>query len=335
MLDKIQFYLQGSLLMKQIYTDFPQGITTIDTGLLRPGFTASHLIVEQTDAALIDVGPAATSSAILAALQHKQIAPAQVRYLLVTHVHLDHAGAVGTLIQHFPNAQVVVHPRGVRHLTAPERLIAGATAVYGAENLRALFGDTLSVPSDRVSEAADGQIVTLAGRPLLIRHTDGHARHHFCVVDERSQSVFTGDTFGVSFREFETTRGPFIYPTTTPVQFDPDAMHAAIEQILSYQPANLYLAHFGRVTAPRQLAAALHARIDQFVAIMRGVTASGEARQSLVFQQLERLLLDQIKSHGCTLPDAQICDLLRPDLQLNAMGLAVWQDRLLGKAKDS
>lgn len=321
-------------MIHQIYDDLSFGITTIDTGLVRPGFDASHLIVDNGEAAFVDVGPASTHQRLLETLHDKQIAPEQVRYLLVTHVHLDHAGAAGTLLPHFPNAQVVVHPKGARHLIAPERLLSGATAVYGAERLRSLFGEMLPIPPERIFESSDGMTLPLGTRQLLIHHTNGHARHHYCVIDECSQGIFTGDTFGVSYRDFDTALGQFIFPATTPVQFEPDEMHAAIERLLAYQPQCLYLAHFGRVTDVPRLAEELHRRIDLFVALAHGIQCAQEERSQALTQQMEHLLINQLKAHGCTLEEPRLRTLLLPDVALNVMGLEVWLDRMAGKNKE-
>ncbi len=186
--------------MTEFYTDLDDGITTIDTGLVRPGFAASHLIVERAEAAFVDVGSAVHCSRLLHTLEQRKIAPEQVRYIVVTHVHFDHAGSAGTLVKHFPNAQVVVHPKGARHLINPEKLMAGAAAVYGEETLLSVFGRMIPVPAEKVLQPGDNDALDLAGRRLLIRHTNGHARHHLCVIDERSQGIFTGDTFGLSYR---------------------------------------------------------------------------------------------------------------------------------------
>ena len=319
--------------MNTLYTDIAHSITTIDTGLIRPGFTASHLIVEKDEAAFVDVGPAVQCSTLLRTLEQKQIAPEQVRYIIVTHVHFDHAGSVGTLVKHFPDAQVVVHPKGARHLINPEKLMAGAAAVYGEEKLLSIFGEMIAVPAEKVVQPEDNGILDLAGRRLLIRHTNGHARHHLCVVDERSQGIFTGDTFGLSYREFDTEQGYFIFPATAPVQFEPDAMRASLDLLLGYQPERLYLTHFGRVTDVAQLGARLHRAIEQFVEFAQSVLTSGAERHQAIYNGIERLMLSELAAHGCTLPPEKICALLRPDLELDVMGLEVWLDRLRKRQK--
>jgi glyoxylase-like metal-dependent hydrolase (beta-lactamase superfamily II) len=319
------------LFMIVSYIDLPHGITTIDTGFVRPGFTASHLIVERDEAAFVDIGPATQCRALLETLRRKQIAAEQVRYVIVTHVHLDHAGSAGTLLPHFPNAQVVVHPKGARHLINPEKLMAGATAVYGEKKLNTLFGEMVPVPQDRILQPEDDSVLDLAGRSLLIRHTNGHARHHICIVDERSRGIFTGDTFGLSYREFDTKHGHFIFPATAPVQFEPEAMQASIQLLMEYQPESLYLTHFGQVNDVPRLAERLQRMIECFADIARNVTTNGKERHQVLRRRLEDLFFSELEAHECALPPERILDLLGTDLALNTMGIEVWLDRLKKK----
>jgi glyoxylase-like metal-dependent hydrolase (beta-lactamase superfamily II) len=313
--------------MEAYYIDLPFGITTIDTGFIRPGFTASHLIVENGQAAFVDVGPTATLPVLLAVLQQKQIPREDVRYAIVTHVHLDHAGGAGKLLRELPNAQLVVHPNGARHVIAPQRLIAGATAVYGAETMQTLFGDMLPVPENRVIQARHEWSLDLNGRRLLFLHTAGHARHHICVVDERSQGIFTGDTFGLSYREFDTVQGPFILPATAPVQFEPDELHASIDLLLSYHPTSLYLTHFGLVTDVTRLAKDLHEWIAQLVELAQGVKTSGPERHQDLMHQVEDVLMKRLQAHEYSRAREHVLALLKTDLELDVQGLEVWLDR--------
>src|SRR5688572_17100318 len=170
------------------------GIVTIDTGFHRPVFDAAYLVIENGRAAFIDCGTQHSIPALLGALARHGLTPAEVDWLILTHVHLDHAGGAGALMQRLPNARLVVHPRGAAHMIDPSRLVAGATAVYGEQEMARSYGDILAVPAERVDEAPDGHVVDLAGRPLLCLDTPGHARHHYVVHDRRSDSFFTGDT---------------------------------------------------------------------------------------------------------------------------------------------
>jgi len=308
------------------FTHHAAAITTIDTGFQRPGLVASHLIVEGDRAALVDVGVAPTLGRVLAALDDRGIARDHVDLVLVTHVHLDHAGAAGVLMRELPNARLVVHPRGARHMIDPSKLIAGATAVYGEAQMRAEFGDILPVPAERVMEAGDGTVMELNGRELLILDTPGHAKHHYCVYDARSRGFFTGDTFGLSYRPFDSDRGAFAFPTTTPVQFDPEAMHASIERLLSFNPECMFLTHFGRVEAPARLAEQLHRHIDGLVALALSVQDRGEDRERLLVQSLGDYVVDAVAEHGCSLGRDEVLALMRMDIALNAQGLVCWLD---------
>ncbi len=302
------------------------GIHTIDTGFHRPRFDASHLIVEHGRAAFVDVGTNHSVPRLLAALAAQGLAPAAVEYVILTHVHLDHAGGAGALLRHLPNARVVVHPRGVRHMVDPTQLLAGASAVYGTEEVRRSYGDLVPIPPERIDTAHDGHVVTLAGRELVCLDTPGHARHHLSVWDERSRAFFPGDTFGLSYREFDSARGAFVLPTTTPVQFEPEALHASIERMLEYRPRQMFLTHYGRVTEPARLAAELHEQIEAMVAIARA-HAGDPQRHARLTADLAHLYTSRARAHGCDLDAARVRELLAMDIELNAQGLAVWLDR--------
>jgi hypothetical protein len=147
------------------------------------------------------------------------------------------------------------------------------------------------------------------------------------VVDERSQGIFSGDTFGLSYREFDTKQGPFIFPTTSPARFEPDQMHASINLLLQYQPTSIYLTHFGRVTDVARLADDLHECLDQFVTLAQKVEAHGHERHDKLLHNIENLLFTRLHAHGCTLDRDGMLAVLRPDVQLNTQGLEVWLDR--------
>lgn len=305
-----------------IHTDLPERIRCIDTLYQRPGLAACYLLESAGEAAVIDTGTAHSVPLIMQQLEAWQLAPAQVRYVIPTHVHLDHAGGAGQLMRQLPEARLVVHPFGARHLIDPTKLIAGATHVYGEEPFKRLYGSLLPVPAERVLEAPDGLILELGRRRLLCLDTPGHARHHICIHDDRSNGIFSGDTFGLSYREFDTAQGPFILPTSTPVQFDPEAWHASIERLLEFAPTAIYLTHFGGVAEPRRLAARLRRGIDDFVDIARRAHELDSIRQGLLDWTLEKL-----SAHGCHQTPAEIEALLGMDLDLNAQGLKIWLDR--------
>ena len=307
------------------YTDLPDAVSCIDTLYQRPGLAACYLIESAGEAAFIDTGTAHTAAGLLELLAQKGIAPGQVKYVIPTHVHLDHAGGSGQLMQLLPSAQLVVHPLGARHLIDPSKLIAGATAVYGEENFKKLYGELLPVAAKRVVEAADGLTLALGGRRLHCLDTPGHARHHLCVYDEQSHGIFTGDTFGLSYREFDTAKGAFILPTTTPVQFEPEAWHASLDRLLGVNPDCLFLTHFGRLTEPRRLADALHQGLEDYVAI--ACRADPDRRNLEIKAGLLDWTLAGLNAHGCRLSNEEIQRLLAMDLELNTQGLEIWLDR--------
>lgn len=306
------------------------GIHTIDTGFERPAFDASHLIVEGGRAAFVDTGTNSSVTRLLAALAEHGLAPHAVDWVILTHVHLDHAGGAGALMRELPTARLVVHPRGARHMIDPAALVAGAVGVYGAENVAATYGTVLPVPQERVVAAADGFVADLAGRPLLCLDTPGHAKHHLCIWDARSRAFFTGDTFGLSYREFDTARGAFIIASSTPVQFDPDAMRASIGRLLGYEPQAMYLTHYGRVGDVRRLAQDLERWIGRMVAIARAAQAEPD-RHSAVCAALGDAYVAAARDHGCALSEAQVRQLLAIDIELNAQGLGIWLDAQSGR----
>jgi len=312
-------------------------IHTVDAGYLRPGLASIHFIVQAGHVALVDTGTQHSVPHILATLAELGLGPEAVDYVIATHVHLDHAGAAGALLACCLNARLVVHPKGARHLIDPTKLIAGSLAVYGEVLFHQLYGDIVPAPAERVIEADDGHQIDFHGRILSFIDTPGHARHHFCIHDSASNSIFTGDTFGISYREFDVgdheNARPFIFPTTTPVQFEPEALHTSIDRLMALHPTAAYLTHYGRVTDLPRLAANLHTLIDEFVRLTRALEGTGEARHNALKIAIEQCLLDAARAHGCTLATEYMRELLAGDVELNTQGLLVWRDRPIDPAR--
>jgi glyoxylase-like metal-dependent hydrolase (beta-lactamase superfamily II) len=302
------------------------GIQVIDTGFHRPMFDASFLITERGRAAFVDTGTNHSVPRLLGALAAAGLTPDAVDFVIATHVHLDHAGGAGLLMRHLPAAKLVVHPLGARHLIDPSRLIASARRVYGDEEVARSYADVLRVAPERVLRSTDEMVLDLAGRPLKFLDTPGHARHHHCIWDERSRGFFTGDTFGLSYREFDTTAGAWIMPTTTPIQFEPEAMRRSVGRMVAYQPERMYLTHFAGVTNVPRLARLLLEQMDAMVELARSLP-NDAARHASMARGFGEIHLKSLRMHGCPLPDAQILDLLALDLELNAQGMAVWLNR--------
>ena len=308
------------------WRDYNNGIIAFDAGYVRPILAAIHMIIDDGRVAFVDTGSNDALPNVLAALEKVGLGPEAVDYVILTHIHLDHAGGAGTLMQAFPNAKLVVHPRGSRHMAEPSKLVAGVTAVYGQEYVEKVYGDILPIPAERIIDAHEGLTLQLGGRELLCIDTPGHAKHHICVVDQKSGGIFTGDMFGLSYREFDVEGRMFIFPTTTPTQFDPAEMHASIDRLMSYQPNAMYLTHYGQVTDLAAKAADLHRRLDALVAIAEADAAPSGTRHATIKQGVTDYLVGEIRAHGCTLPDATILDVLATDLELNTQGIEFWMD---------
>lgn len=311
--------------MPELIDHFDHGISAIDTHYVRPGLDASHLIVDAGRAAFVDTGSSHSVPHLLAALDELNIRRDQVDYVLLTHVHLDHAGGAGALMQALPNARAVIHPRGVRHLVDPQKLIAGSIAVYGEERFKKLYGEIVPIAEDRVIVGEEGQRVSVGNRQLELLHTPGHALHHYCIFDPTARAIFSGDTFGISYREFDTAQGAFIFPTTTPVHFDPVALHASIDRLVALQPRAIYLTHYAEVREIQRLAADLHQAIDAFVDIAKRNQAR-EGRSARIREEMFAWLQQGLRNHGVTFTDEELHASLDTDIDLNSQGLEFWLD---------
>jgi glyoxylase-like metal-dependent hydrolase (beta-lactamase superfamily II) len=303
------------------------GVHAIDTGFHRPRFDAAYLVVQDGRAAFIDTGTNHAVPRLLEALEALGLARDAVDHVIPTHVHLDHAGGAGLLMRELPAATLVVHPRGARHMIDPTVLYAGALAVYGQAEMDRSYGQLVPIDASRVVQTHDGMVLELAGRPLRFLDTPGHARHHHCVWDTITRGWFTGDTFGLSYREFDNAAGePWILPTSTPVQFDPPALRASIGRLMAADPACVYATHYGRLAGVPRLASMLLSQIDAMVAIAQSLRGAPDRHEALK-AALGTLYRDRLREHGCTLSDERIDDLLALDVELNAQGIEVWLDR--------
>lgn len=309
--------------------DLGYGITCIDTLQERPGLACCYLVERAGQYAFVETGTAHGVPRLLALLASRGIAREQVRYVIPTHVHLDHAGGAGLLMRELPAAQLVAHPRGARHLIDPSKLIAGAEAVYGKAAVQQMYGEIAPIPEARVIVAGDEYRLPLGDGELRFIDTPGHARHHFSIWDETSRGFFTGDTFGLSYREFDGPSGPFLLPTTTPVQFEPEAWFATLERYLSFAPQRMFLTHYGMVENVTRLAGDLREGLQRYVTIATALRESEQRHQRLL-AALGDDALAALKRLGSPVTEAQAHALLEFDLELNAQGLEVWLDKAQG-----
>ena len=306
--------------------DYDNGVSAIDSVYDRRMQTAIHLMVEKGRAAIIDTGTANAVPYVLKALEAKGVAPEQVDYVFLTHVHLDHAGGAGQLMARFPNARLTAHPRGARHMIDPSRLVAATVEIYGEEAMRRTYGEVLPVPKERVLETPDGATLSLGGRELLFLDAPGHARHHVVIRDSVTGHFFAGDNFGLSYRELDQGGRQYVFPTSSPSQFDPPELHRTIDRMLSYRPQALYLAHFGRLTAPTALAGDLHRLIDAHAALGERHRNAGPERKRLLMEGVTSLLLEEKARQNWRLPSEKLLEVFALDIELNAQGLESWLD---------
>lgn len=288
---------------------------------------ASHLIVDSGRAAFVDTGTNDSVPLLLDALQQQELDPGDVDYVFLTHVHLDHAGGAGALMQALPNARCVVHPRGATHMINPEKLMRGTEAVYGVEQTHAVYGELVPIDAERCIIAGDEQNFELGSRTVRTLHTEGHALHHYCLHDLRAQSVFTGDSFGVSYREFDTSSGAFIFPTSTPTHFDPVAAHATVDRIVALEPKQLFLTHYSRVTGVQRLAEDMHQCLDAYSELAMAEIDSDDP-YTPIYTAMRALLEARLGAHGWRGDHEAMHSLLEVDIVLNAKGLVSWLRRL-------
>jgi len=301
-----------------LFDRLDHGVCVVDTGFLRPRFDAAYLLVEDGQAAFIDTGTNHSVPRLLQALAAQGLEPADVRWVIVTHVHLDHAGGAGLLLSRLPNARLVVHPRGARHMVAPGQLWAGVCQVYGEEVARSDYGELVPVPQERVVVAEDGFVLSLGGRPLRFLDTPGHAKHHHCIWDEASAGCFTGDTLGISYEVLRPAGVHYALPSTTPVQFDPLALRTSIDRVLALRPGRVYLTHYGAVEDVAQQAELVLAQSDAMVTLAR-TTPAPQLRDAL-----RELYWHEARRRGLPMERSDFVDLSAMDVELNAQGLEVW-----------
>jgi glyoxylase-like metal-dependent hydrolase (beta-lactamase superfamily II) len=229
-------------------------------------------------------------------------------------------------MQALPNARCAIHPRGARHLVDPAKLVTGSIAVYGEERYRALYGEIVPIDESRVFVAEDGARIALGGRELELIHTPGHSLHHYCIVDAANELIFSGDTFGLSYRDFDVDGRAFIIPTTTPVHFDPEALCRSVDRLMAYRPRSIFLTHYAEVTELERLARELKERVLAFADLglhCRDATdRAGKLRHGMF-----AMMSAWLDAHGFPRDDARRHWLLDDDVELNCQGIEVWLDR--------
>ena len=287
--------------------------------------TAAYIIKGEKNV-IIETGPSPSNQQILKALQSLQIKPAQIDAILVTHIHLDHAGGAGLLMKQCPNATLFVHQRGRDHLINPNRLISSARAVY-ADLFESYFDPILPIEEQRIKSYQEMEDFELgAGRKLEILNTPGHALHHVVIYDPESNGIFSGDAAGIYFRSlYEQHSIHFAVPSTSPTQFDPKSMEDSLRQMISLNPEKIYFTHFGMVKPA----------IPQLQMVLGLITFFGEEcvkyyQENRSLEQLTRLikntLYTRLEKLGVSRNSPVIAS-LDLDIMLNAQGVVAYVKR--------
>ena len=312
------------------------GIHIIDTHYLdRAEIVAAYLIVEGDRAAFVDNNTNDAVPRLLAALEEQGLTREQVDYLIITHVHLDHAGGTSKLAQACPNATVVAHPRAAPHVIDPSKLVASASAVYGEDEFKRLYGTIEPVAEDRVQVMEDEQTLRFGSRELRFLHTRGHANHHFCIVDSASGAIFAGDAFGLVYPALQA-EGTFAFPSTSPTDFEPELARESVRRLVEEKPSCIYVTHFGAVTDIETASG----QLIRFLGFAERLRDDAEA-SDLPDEELEAYCCPRLYDYFAGLldgggnlgRDAGTWSQVKMDLVLNAQGIAFAASKRRRKAR--
>ncbi|MFC7062927.1 MBL fold metallo-hydrolase [Halobacillus seohaensis] len=291
-------------------------IDGFDLGM--PGRTGTYVIQEE-QLTVVETGPSPSVPFVLAGLKDLTLDPKDVRYLILTHIHLDHAGGAGVLMKEFPNAQVIVHKKGERHMANPSRLIAGARAVYG-ENFDELFDPILPIAEEKLIVKEDGDILKIGSDCTLeFLDTPGHASHHLGIYDPVSNGMFTGDTAGIRYHQTQDYGLTFYLPSTSPNQFDPEAMRQSIGRFKEMNLSQIFFGHFGKSEEPEVALNQVLDWIPAFVDAGEKALANGEGMNGIK-SRLQEKVAAYLKEFNIP-DDHEVYKILKLDFEVCAMGL--------------
>jgi len=299
------------------------GISVIDSEYYSKDFAAIYLLKQKNKVIIIETGTNYSVPNVKEALSQIGLSFSDVSYVIPTHVHLDHAGGAGLLMMQCQNAALVVHPRGARHLIDPSKLVAGAKAVYGENKFKEYYGEIFPIDANRVIQADDNFILDFDGRELRFIDTPGHARHHFCIWDKATKSMFTGDTFGISYRDLDHQDELYILPSTSPVQFDPEALIQSINRIMEFKPERVCLTHFSAIKPTKKATNKLIESIH-FVSNLAIKYADKNDSESIIYKKMMDYFLEGLNEIGFQNND-YAKDRLSLDVLINTQGLIYWQ----------
>ncbi len=286
------------------------GVEQIDTLLGGWEGVNSVFLVSAERPCLVETGPQRDAGRVIAALQRRGVGPEDLAWIVLSHIHLDHGGGVGELAAHFPRAQVVCHPRGLRHLASPERLVEAASRVYG-ERMDSLYGGMTPVAEERLHGAEDGQALDLGGgRSLLLIYSPGHAKHHLGVLEQETGVLMVGDAVGV-----QLPAGGRLRPATPPDDFELDQALHSLWRFRELGSRKLVLTHFGEVGEPAQVLDEAQEELRRWCGIAERAYMRSPTRESIA-----AALRDEFESEDQVLPQAEVLN----GIESNAAGLHGW-----------
>ncbi|WP_080847694.1 MBL fold metallo-hydrolase [Cytobacillus gottheilii] len=311
--------------MEKRTEDLGNGVYIIDLHDLDQWGRTGAYVLTGGDITIIETSASPSIPYLKQGLKELGIELEDVKHIIVTHIHLDHAGGTGLFLQSCPNARVYVHPRGNRHLANPERLMKGARAVYG-DDFDRLFDPIIPIDEQRLISKNDGEILDIGNsRTLTFYDTPGHAKHHFSIHDSRSNGIFTGDTIGVCYPQL-LEKGLEIYlPSTSPSQFNEEDMMRSAERLEALKPERIYFGHYSMTEKPQNVFQQISYWLPQFMDLGRRVmTESPEAdfqeKTTLLSEKMMKLVMDEITRYGVSIqPEA--LHLLKLDMNVSAMGI--------------
>ena len=313
--------------MTELVSSFDKNIFCFDANYIRNEFAAIHFINQNNKLLIIDTATNHSAKRFLKALHTMNIAPESVEWILLTHVHLDHAGGAGLLMRMCPNAQLAVHVRGARHMINPEALWASVVGVYGKEVAEKQYGQLIPVDENRVVAVGEGEIISFQNRKLQIFDAPGHANHHIVIFDEESKSFFTGDAFGIAYPELTNEDGEFIFISSTPTQFEPVKFDTTIKKIMEQKPQSCFLTHFSKIMNVEKNGYELLKQLDEYVTITQQARNNYEDQQNQIREKLFELLYKKLEKTNLSISRREFGNLLSLDLSLNAQGLEYWNNK--------
>ncbi|MCB1180238.1 MAG: MBL fold metallo-hydrolase [Leptospiraceae bacterium] len=308
-------------------------VITIDCNYVKEELASAFLMIEGEEALFVENNTSQAVPFLLKSLDNNNIKKENVKYLIITHVHLDHAGGTSALLKHLPNAIVLAHPKAAPHLINPERLVESAKKVYGAENFQKLYGEIEPVPKEKVRIMQDWEKIQFGSRFLKFIFTRGHANHHFVIHDSKTNGVFTGDSFGIGYPAIQKGKKPFIFPSTTPTDFDPVEARLSIEKILQTGAEKVYLTHFGEWHYMKEGADQLIDGLNEFEKLLTKVSDINFPEEQIDSYCVDNVYNYFMKEAASRDLQGEGLEFLKFDAEINAMGISFAAKRARKKIK--